>query len=209
MSVPYGPILIAEDIPSILELLQVTLQFKGYPVITAHNGLEALKRAEMEHPALVITDILMPKLDGYQLTHRLRTNPKTSHIPIIFLSATYVTPEDKDFALKLGAARFLEKPVDAAELLLTVAEVLTIGHDSNTPRPLATREFYRGYKARLESKLRHKNAQIGRTERLLETLPEIQKPAFRALLEETCDQRNQIQEELDQLFRLQEQFPQK
>lgn len=204
MTVPYGPILIVEDIPNILELLEVTLQFKGYPVITARNGQEALERTQREHPALVITDILMPKLDGYQLTQKLRTNPKTRHIPIIFLSATFVTPEDKEFALKLGATRFLEKPVDTADLLLTVAEVLTIGHDSTHPHPLTESAFYHGYRERLESKLRQKNAQITRTERLLETLPDSQKPAFFALLEDTSEQRNHIQEELDQLFHLQD-----
>lgn len=206
MTLPYGPILVVEDIPHILELLEVTLKFKGYPVITARNGQEALELTQKEHPALIITDILMPKLDGYQLTQRLRTNPKTSHIPIIFLSATYVTPEDKDFAFKLGAVRFMEKPVDTPELLLTIAEILTIGHNQTTAYPLSEPAFYRGYKDRLESKLRQKNTQIARTERLLETLPEAQKAAFIALLDDTVQQRNQIQNELDQLFHLQEPY---
>lgn len=121
MNIPYGPILVVEDIPNILELLEVTLRFKGYPVITARNGQEALELFEKEHPALVITDILMPKMDGFALVQQLRTNPKTNHIPIIFLSATYVTPEDKAFAMRLGAVDFLEKPVDTEEFLLTVA----------------------------------------------------------------------------------------
>lgn len=112
MAIPHGPLLIVEDVPHILELLEVTLRFKGYPVVTASNGEEALAAIDKELPAMVITDILMPKLDGFALAHRLRANPKTSQIPIIFLSATYVTPEDKRFALSLGAARFLEKPVD-------------------------------------------------------------------------------------------------
>jgi CheY-like chemotaxis protein len=112
MNIPYGPLLVVEDVPNVLELLEVTLRFKGYPVITAHNGQEALEKVASDHPALVITDILMPKMDGYALAHRLRTNPQTRNIPIIFLSATYVTPEDKDFALSLGAARFIEKPID-------------------------------------------------------------------------------------------------
>ena len=111
----------------------MTLRFKGYPVITASNGQEALEIIAREHPALVITDILMPKLDGFSLVHRLRSNPKTTDIPIIFLSATYVTPEDKAFAISLGVVRFLEKPVDTEEFLLTVAEVLTQGPSSQAP----------------------------------------------------------------------------
>jgi CheY-like chemotaxis protein len=207
MNIPYGPLLVVEDVPNILELIEVTLRFKGYPVITATNGQEALEIVEKVHPALVITDILMPRLDGYAMVQRLRLDPKTCQIPIIFLSATYVTPEDKNFALSLGAVRFLEKPVDTEEFLLTVAEVLTQKTASPLP-PLQEHAFYQGYRERLEGKLRHKNAQIHRTERLLETLPEGQKPAFTALLEDAINQRRDIQHELDELYRLLEQYGQ-
>jgi CheY-like chemotaxis protein len=205
MNIPYGPLLVVDDIPNILQLLEVTLRFKGYPVVTATNGEEALEIVRSEHPALVITDILMPRLDGFSLVHRLRTNPKTKDIPTIFLSATYVTPDDKDFAMRLGAARFLEKPVDTEEFLLTVAEVLTMG-PPKLPPPLGEREFVMGYRERLEQKLHYKSAQIARTERLLETLPEEQKPAFQALLQEARDQGEQIREELDELYRLLKQY---
>lgn len=204
MNVPYGPLIVVEDFPHILELLEVTLRFKGYPVVTASNGQEALEQIEREHPALVITDILMPRMDGFTLAYKLRSNPKTCKIPIIFLSATYVTPEDRDFALSLGAARFLEKPVDTEEFLLTVAEVLTTGPET-LPEPMDQQTFYQGYRERLEAKLRHKNAQIVRTQRLLESLPEEQRPAFSALLDEARDHRDQIQSELDELYRLLEQ----
>lgn len=206
MNIPYGPILIVEDVPNILELLMITLEFKGYPVLAATNGEEALQLIETERPALIITDILMPKMDGFQLVQRLRTDPKTQQIPIIFLSATYVTPEDKDFAMKLGAARFLEKPVDTEEFLITIAEVLTSGID-NPPPPLDSREFYQGYRDRLESKLRYKNIQIARAKRLLNALPEKQKQAFLTLLEESRCQRQEIEHELQQLYQLLEQYP--
>ncbi|MBN2149322.1 MAG: response regulator [Anaerolineales bacterium] len=201
MNVPYGPILVVEDIPNVLELLEVTLRFKGYPVVTARNGQEALEVVAKEQPAVVITDILMPKLDGYALAQKLRVNPKTRNIPIIFLSATYVTPEDRAFALSLGAVRFLEKPVDTEEFLLTVAEILTAGPPT-VPEPLGEKEFYQGYRERLENKLRHKNTQISRTERLLQTLPAEQRPAFDALLTEARRHRGEIQEELNDLYRI-------
>lgn len=199
MNVPYGPLLIVEDVPNILELLSVTLKFKGYPVITATNGEEALKLIEQEHPALIVSDILMPKMDGFQLIQRLRTHPKTSQIPIIILSATYVTPEDRDFVMKLGAARFLEKPVDTEEFLLTIAEVLTQGV-ATLPPPMDEQEFYLGYRERLESKLHYKSSQIARTERLLESLPQAQKTAFQALLDDARKQLHDIELELDQLY---------
>ena len=195
MNIPYGPILVVEDVQNILELLEVTLRFKGYPVVTARNGQEAIDFVEKEHPALIITDIMMPRLDGFALAQKLRTHPKTSQIPLIFLSATYVTPEDKTFAKSLGAVRFLEKPLDTEEFLITIAEVLTEG-PSTLPPPLDDQEFYKGYRERLESKLRHKNVQIMRTERLLETLPSEQRPAFQALLTEARHHRDEIQKEL-------------
>jgi len=205
MNIAFGPILVVEDVPNVLELLEVTLRFKGYPVVTARNGQEALEQAHKEHPALVITDILMPKMDGYTLAHRLRTNALTSLIPLVFLSATYVTPEDKQFAISLGAVRFIEKPIDTEEFLLTVAELLTQGPET-PPAPLGEHEFYTGYRERLEHKLRHKNTQISRTERLLTTLPENQRPAFEALLKQTQADRDDIKTELNQINQILEEY---
>jgi CheY-like chemotaxis protein len=198
MSTQRGPILIVEDIPHILELLEVTLKFKGYDVVTARNGDEALEYIASEQPALILTDILMPKLDGYALAQRVRSNPDTRHIPIIFVSATFITEEDKQFALSLGAVRFLEKPIEASELLLTVAEVLT-GDAIEQAAPLASRAFQKGYSDRLQEKLQQKENQIRRAQRLVETVPAEQRPAFEALLAQTRVQRDQILEELQTL----------
>jgi CheY-like chemotaxis protein len=144
----------------------------------------------------------MPKMDGYALAQRIRTDPKLRHIPVVFLSATYITPEDKAFALSLGAVRFLEKPVDTEEFLLTIAEILTGGSPPNLPEPMKEQDFYQGYRERLEAKLRHKITQITRTERLLQTLTPEQKPAFEALLLEARTHRDDIQHELDELYKL-------
>ena len=201
MNVPYGPLLVVEDVPNILELLSVTLRFKGYSVITAKNGKEALEIIAKERPALIITDILMPIMDGYAFVQKLRTDVQTHDIPVIFLSATYVTPEDKTFALSLGASRFIEKPIDTEDFLLTIAELLTQG-PSTLPQPLEDTAFYTGYQERLETKLRHKNTQITRTERLLKTLPKEQVPAFEQLLEQPNQDREQIRAELDQIQRI-------
>lgn len=194
-----SPLLVVEDVPNILELLDVTLRFKGYPVITAGNGEEALAIIPNQKPALVITDIMMPRMDGYTLAYNLRRNPETSHIPIIFLSATYVTPEDKDFAMSLGAVRFMEKPVDTEDFLLTVAEVLTNPKGALSP-PMDKQQFLDGYRRRLEVKLGHKNAQIVRNERLLNTLPDSLKKSFEDMLQDNYAQRDQIQYELDEIY---------
>ncbi|HSG45518.1 MAG TPA: response regulator [Anaerolineales bacterium] len=199
MSKENAPILIVEDVPNVLELLEVTLRFKGYAVVTARNGEEALEVIEKEKPALIVTDILMPKMDGYAFVQKLRLNPDTRAIPVVFLSATYVTPEDKDFALSLGAARFMEKPIDTEDFLLTIAELVT-QQPFTQPQPLDMERFYQGYKTRLENKLRHKNSQIARAERLLPTLPEDQKPAFEALLQQSMRDRDEIQTELYDIY---------
>ncbi len=202
MNIPYGPLLVVEDVPNVLELLEVTLRFKGYPVVTARNGQEALDAVYREHPALIVTDILMPKMDGFALAHNLRKDPRTRQIPIIFLSATYVTAEDKKFAYSLGAVRFMEKPIDTEEFLLTIAEILTQGMVIGDLAPMSEEDFYQGYRERLEAKLRHKTTQIMRTERLLQTLPDEQKAAFETLLNQAASDRDEIQKELDQLFKL-------
>ena len=88
MSEQPGYLLVVEDIPNILELIDATLKFKGgYRVVTAHNGEEALDAIREERPSLVITDILMPRMDGFSLVHRLRLDPDTRNIPVFFLSA--------------------------------------------------------------------------------------------------------------------------
>ncbi len=200
MNTLYGPILIVEDVPNVLELLEVTLRFKGYAVLTAHNGEEALETIARQRPVLIITDILMPKMDGYAFVQKLRLNLETRSIPVVFLSATYVTPEDKEFALSLGASRFMEKPIDTEDFLLTVAELVT-QQTFTTPQPLDMEKFYAGYRTRLENKLRHKNSQIARAERLLTTLPTDQKPAFEALLQQSVRDRDEIQKELYDIYK--------
>ncbi len=201
MNVPRGPLLIVEDTADTLNLLRVTLEFKGYRVITARNGREALEAVQRELPAVIITDILMPGMDGFSLVQRLRINPGTRNIPVIFLSATYISPEDKQFAMTLGASRFIEKPIDTEDFLKTISELFT-KDTPESPQPLDEQEFYEGYQKRLEVKLQHKATQISRTEHLLETLPEEEKPPFRTTLRQAREEREEIEQELAQIREL-------
>jgi len=138
MATEQGYVLVVEDIPDILKLLDATLQFKGFKVITARNGHEALEVIERELPALVIADILMPQMDGFSLLHRIRLNPKTRDIPVVFLSATYVANEDKELARAIGVTRFIEKPVDWDKFLPMITEILNKGVPTT---PLALSEL--------------------------------------------------------------------
>ena len=194
-----GYLLVVEDIPNILDLIDTTLKFKGgYRVVTEHNGEEALDAIKQEHPAIVITDILMPKMDGFSLVHRLRLNPETRNIPVVFLSATYVAPEDKTFAVLVGATRFLEKPIDIDQLMRTITELLTQEVPAAS-EPLKELEFYDGYRKRLKIKLDQKNKQIARVERLLPTISEEEKPAFVSSLHLAISERDEIRLQLDQV----------
>ena len=191
-------LLVVEDVPDTLNLVEITLRFKGYRVVTATNGQEALKAIEEERPSIIITDILMPRMDGFTLVHRLRVHPETRDIPVIFLSATYVAPEDKEFALAIGATQFLEKPIDIEELLSTVANLL----DKSAPdvhKPLEERDFYEGYRKRLEIKLHQKTSQIARIQGMLDTLSPAEKQSFQLSLQAAIEEQEEIQHLLNQI----------
>ncbi|NWG08501.1 MAG: response regulator [Chloroflexi bacterium] len=198
MNKQQGYLLVVEDVPDILVLLNETLKFKGYRVITAHNGLEALDIIQQERPALIITDILMPKMDGFSLVHRLRLNPETRDIPVIFLSATYVAPEDKAFALTIGVTRFIEKPVDLESFFPVIDELLA-QKERTIPILLDEISFYEGYRKRLETKLKHKNTQIARDENLLKTLSGSERASFEASLRQSTAEREEIQHLLEEI----------
>lgn len=192
-----GYLLVVEDVPDILTLLVATLKFRGYRVETATNGVEALELIQKERPALIITDILMPKMDGFSLVHRLRLDPATRNIPVIFLSATYVAPEDKEFAHTIGVTRFIEKPVDMERFFPEIESLLT--GEAQETKPLDELQFYEGYKKRLEAKLRHKNTQIARDQHLFETLDEAQRQAFKASMQTALRERDEIQTLLNEI----------
>ena len=193
-----GYILIVEDVPDILRLLEETLKFKGYRAVTAFNGQEALEIIQRERPALIITDIMMPKLDGFGLVHRLRINPETREIPVIFLTATYVALEDKAFALNIGATRFIEKPVNFENFLRTIHELLTAKPEVKVPQ-MSEAEFYEGYRQRLEKKLQQKNTQIARDERLLTSISDDERQAFRISLQMAMNERDELGRLLSEL----------
>jgi CheY-like chemotaxis protein len=191
MNTTQGYLLVVEDVSDILILLNETLKFKGHRVVTARNGLEALEAIEKERPALIITDILMPKMDGFSLVHRLRLDPETRNIPVIFLSATYVAPEDKSFALTIGVTRFIEKPVNLETFFPVIDELLT-QKETDIKDLLDEVGFYEGYRKRLEIKLKHKNTQIARDENLLKNLTGADRISFEASLRQSTFEREEI-----------------
>jgi DNA-binding response OmpR family regulator len=193
-----GYLLVVEDDPDILRLLDATLSYRGYRVVKARNGRQGLECVQNEHPAIVIADIMMPHLDGFGMVHRLRLDPATRDIPVIFITATYVTPDDREFALTIGATRFIQKPIDLDMLLKTVEELLLqevhVGIE-----PLTEFDFYDGYRKRLEAKLKQKNKQIARDEHLLKTHADERNESVHASLRQSGLERAELQVLLSQV----------
>jgi DNA-binding response OmpR family regulator len=191
-------LLIVEDEPDILKLLDATLTFKGYRVISAKNGKEGMEAIQMKRPAIVITDIMMPKLDGFGLVHRMRINPETRDIPVVFITATYVTREDQEFALNIGATRFIQKPVDLEKFLVTIAELMEQGLPA-VIKSLDELEFYNEYRNRLQAKLDEKIKQIARDEHLLETDADKEDQSLQVSLRQAIRERDELKLLLDQI----------
>lgn len=116
-------ILIIEDDRSTARLTEYTLQQAGYEVDVASDGFEGLRRALAEHPDLIILDIMLPGLDGYEVCHRVRQKPETANLPILMISAK-ARQDDKDIGLRVGADEYLTKPVDPSEILARVESLL-------------------------------------------------------------------------------------
>src|SRR5881394_867414 len=117
-------ILVVDDKEENAYLLRSLLVGHGYRVQSAKNGAEALEQAGRETPDLVISDILMPVMDGFTLCRRWKQDEKLKKIPFVFYTATYTEPKDEQMALSLGAERFLVKPVEPDRFLEMVTNLL-------------------------------------------------------------------------------------
>jgi DNA-binding response OmpR family regulator len=100
------------------------LEIEGYEVLSATNGLVGLRKAREENPMLIISDVMLPGLDGFEVCHRLREDAVTAKIPIIMLSAKG-QDTDRTTALRVGANEFFSKPVDRVILLNKIKELLS------------------------------------------------------------------------------------
>ena len=116
-------VLICDDDPVILRLLEVNLELEGYDVLTAHHGEEAFEIATRELPDLVILDIMMPRLDGYQTCQKLKAQPSTEPIPVVFLSAK-AQQSDIEKGKSFGVSEYLTKPFDPNDLLDVVERLV-------------------------------------------------------------------------------------
>jgi DNA-binding NarL/FixJ family response regulator len=116
-------LLVVDDEPKLLRAVAVDLRGEGYQVTTVRNGAEALIAVAQKSPDLIISDIRMPGIDGYELARRLRRNESTALIPIVFLTAKDTT-SDRIEGFRTGVDAYLTKPFEPDELLAVVASIL-------------------------------------------------------------------------------------
>lgn len=117
-------ILVVDDHPSNRKFLVMRLSHQKHRVLEANDGAEALAIVRAEHPDLVISDILMPTMDGYEFVRQLRTDPAIAHVPVIFHTAHYDKQEARDLAKSCGVAHVLMKPCEPELMFRTVEEAL-------------------------------------------------------------------------------------
>ena len=129
-------ILVVDDDPNALRLIGYALQRQGYEVIVAQNGQEALVKAQSEKPNLIVLDVMMPAMDGYEVLRRLRANPDTARAPVILFTAKSQV-DDKISGFEAGADDYMSKPVTPAELIARIKALLLRASYTASVRPKA------------------------------------------------------------------------
>ena len=153
----YMKILIVDDNSNNLYMLDVLLKGAGYVTATAKNGIEALHQLHDDHFDGIVSDILMPLMDGFYLIRECKKDPCLQQVPFIFYTATYTEKEDQEFGLSLGAIRYIIKPAEPEEFLRQIKEALS--DHSHFPRDYSVQPvldeaaFRREYNQRADRKL--------------------------------------------------------
>ncbi len=195
-------ILIVDDKEENLYFLEALLKGSGYQVVSAGNGAEALEKLRSEGAEMIISDVLMPVMDGFKLCIEVRADEAFKDIPLVFYTATYKDKRDEELALKMGADRYIIKPMEPDELLEILQAVIRDAEKGNrvskTPVTDEGEEIFKLYSERLVNKLENKMLKLEETEknlriinRSLETLLKCNQVLIRAtdetnILDEIC-----------------------
>ena len=160
-------ILVVDDQPPNIRLLDAVLSPRGYRVLRAASGEEALQLLRDEQPHLVLLDILMPGMDGYEVCRRIRENPDTAFLPVVMVTAS--DAQQKLRAIEAGADDFITKPFDQGELLARVKSLVRIKRYQDTIRGQA--DELAAWNRQLEERVESQVAQLERATRLRRFLP--------------------------------------
>jgi adenylate cyclase len=160
-------ILVVDDLAQNVRLLEAVLSPKGFRVAAASSGEQALDVLSKEHPDVVVLDILMPGMDGYEVCRRIRQDPGTAFLPVIMITAS--GEEEKIRAIEAGADDFVSKPFDQAELLARVRSLVRIKRYHDTIEHQA--DELAGWNRELEQRVQDQIEQLERVSRLRRFLP--------------------------------------
>ena len=170
-------VLIAEDNEDSRNLLAETVRAYGHEVMAAANGAEALEQALAQPPDIIVSDILMPKMDDYQLCQKWKQNDKLKDIPFVFYTATYTSEEDEGFAVTLGASTFIRKPTDPDIFIQALSEVFEKAKSGalapTRVAPLEPSIFLTEYTKRVVAKLEDKVAQLQESEKKIKYIDSV------------------------------------
>jgi DNA-binding response OmpR family regulator len=119
-------ILVCDDDPVILRLIEVNLDLEGFDVVTASRGEDAIAKAAETVPDLILLDLMMPEMSGWELAERLQNQEASANIPIVFLSAR-TQEDDRRRGEELGVAGYVTKPFDPADLVATIRKLMQAG----------------------------------------------------------------------------------
>jgi len=129
-------ILLVDDDADFVEATKLILESKSYDVVVSHDGKEGLKRVQTEEPNLIILDVMMPEMDGYEVCAKLKSDPKYRHIPILLLTAVGeaipTTSYTKEMGMKIEADDYVPKPVEPMEIVDRVEKLVRISRGEKT-----------------------------------------------------------------------------
>jgi PAS domain S-box-containing protein len=178
-------ILIVDDDTGSQNILRQTFMTAAFETVVASDGLEALQKMEEVLPDLIISDILMPRMDGFELCRRCKADQRYSRIPFLFLTATYLDARDEKLARDIGVARYLAKPMMPEDLLRIVREVLSAPPDvsggDREAQPLSEQTYLRLHAEVVSRKLEQKIAELEHVNQELERDIAARKRTERAL----------------------------
>ena len=155
-----------DDIAVNRKLLRVCLEPEGFSLLEATDGIEALQTLEHSSVDVIVSDVLMPRMDGYRLCHALRESERHRRVPVILTSSTYTDASDEDLALRSGADRYLRKPLNPAELVAILRSLVTSPNLLPQPAAPVAEELVimNEYSEALVRKLKEKNDILSQTQ---------------------------------------------
>ncbi|PKP56252.1 hypothetical protein CVT91_13605, partial [Candidatus Atribacteria bacterium HGW-Atribacteria-1] len=166
-------VIVVDDLKENRYLLQKLLKGHNYTVETASNGIEALEIARKKPPDMIITDVLMPKMDGFQLCRELKRDETLKDIPVLFYSATYTDKESQKLALDSGAVEYILKPQEPDVFIKMINKIwdkYSKGEIKPTKKPLEEKVYMKMYNERLIQKLEKKMLDLEKSEKRIKYL---------------------------------------